>query len=127
MVSLFCLPFWVIGANKCIPPLIDVHDGLCHPRSQCPEPLQRGKYARKEGCANKIEISFYIVFDCPGDGTCSNQGTCDGTTGTCVCFKGFERSSGTCKGRYKLFLDYQIVEYGNSSINDYFQMFHALV
>ena len=36
-------------------------------------------------------------FDCPGDGTCSNQGTCDDTTGTCVCFAGFERN--ICKGK----------------------------
>ena len=41
-----------------------------------------------------------LVFDCPGDGTCSSQGTCDGTTGTCVCFEGFERSSGICKGNF---------------------------
>ena len=38
-------------------------------------------------------------FDCPGDGTCSDQGTCDDATGTCVCFQGFERLSGTCKGK----------------------------
>ena len=42
----------------------------------------------------------YLEFDCPGDGTCSNQGTCDDTTGTCVCFQGFERISGICKGMH---------------------------
>ena len=43
-------------------------------------------------------------FDCPGDGTCSNQGICDDTTGTCICYAGFERSSGICKGNVLLFL-----------------------
>ena len=50
---------------------------------------------------------FFFVsleFDCPGDGTCSNQGTCDDTTGTCVCFQGFERISGICKGMYSVFV-----------------------
>ena len=46
----------------------------------------------------------YLEFDCPGDGTCSNQGTCDDTTGTCVCFQGFERISGICKGMYSVFV-----------------------
>ena len=27
---------------------------------------------------------------CAGDGTCSNQGTCDGSTGACVCNSGFK-------------------------------------
>ena len=35
-------------------------------------------------------------FDCPGDGLCSNQGSCDDITGTCVCNEGFEGT--TCKG-----------------------------
>ena len=50
---------------------------------------------------NKVTLKYFslIVFDCPGDGTCSNQGTCDGTTGTCVCFEGFERLSGICRGK----------------------------
>ena len=46
---------------------------------------------------------IFIEFDCPGDGTCSNQGTCDDTTGTCVCFAGFERSSGICQGNAFIF------------------------
>merc|ERR1719362_1701320 len=32
---------------------------------------------------------------CPGDGTCSNQGTCDYSTGTCVCHSGFQGN--TCQ------------------------------
>ena len=28
-------------------------------------------------------------MQCPGDGTCSNQGTCDVSTGTCTCNPGF--------------------------------------
>ena len=52
-----------------------------------------------------------LEFDCPGDGTCSNQGTCDDTTGTCVCFQGFERISGICKGMYSMAI--QVVEFSN--------------
>ena len=37
-----------------------------------------------------------IEFDCPGDGLCSNQGTCDDTTGSCICSEGFQGS--VCKG-----------------------------
>ena len=50
----------------------------------------------------QIFANFFVSleFDCPGDGTCSNQGTCDDSTGTCVCFQGFERISGICKGMY---------------------------
>ena len=47
-------------------------------------------------------LKHLLVFDCPGDGTCSNQGTCDGKTGTCVCFEGFERLSGVCLGNNRL-------------------------
>ena len=61
-----------------------------------------------------IKYSFWLMifyfwwfasteFDCPGDGTCSDQGTCDDATGTCVCFQGFERLSGTCKGNFFYF------------------------
>ena len=45
----------------------------------------------------------YIMFSdllCPGNGTCSNQGTCDGTTGTCICNSGFQGD--ICQG--KIFL-----------------------
>ena len=41
-------------------------------------------------------ILFWTEFDCPGDGTCSNQGTCDDTTGTCECDVGYEGN--TCQG-----------------------------
>ena len=41
-------------------------------------------------------ILFWTEFDCPGDGTCSNQGTCDDTTGTCECDFGYEGN--TCQG-----------------------------
>ena len=37
-------------------------------------------------------------FDCPIDGTCSGQGTCDDTTGTCVCNEGYEGV--ICEGIY---------------------------
>ena len=38
----------------------------------------------------------FVEFDCPEDGLCSNQGTCEDLTGTCICDEGFEGS--TCKG-----------------------------
>ena len=41
-------------------------------------------------------ILFWTEFDCPGDGTCSNQGTCDDSTGTCECNVGYEGN--TCQG-----------------------------
>ena len=41
-------------------------------------------------------ILFWTEFDCPGDGTCSNQGSCDDTTGTCECDFGYEGN--TCQG-----------------------------
>ena len=44
-------------------------------------------------------ILFWTEFDCPGDGTCSNQGTCDDTTGTCECDFGYEGN--TCQGTEK--------------------------
>ena len=34
---------------------------------------------------------------CPGDSTCSNQGTCDVPTGTCVCNSGFQGDM--CQGK----------------------------
>ena len=42
-----------------------------------------------------IHMMKYIYFSstdmqCPGDGSCSNQGTCDVSTGICVCNLGFE-------------------------------------
>ena len=38
-------------------------------------------------------------FDCPIDGTCLGQGTCDDTTGTCVCNEGYEGV--ICEGNYR--------------------------
>ena len=35
---------------------------------------------------------------CPGDGSCSNEGNCDETTGTCICNFGFEGSQ--CEGTW---------------------------
>ena len=37
-----------------------------------------------------------IELDCPGDGTCSNRGTCDDSVGNCICNPGFEGD--TCQG-----------------------------
>ena len=37
-----------------------------------------------------------LEFDCPEDGTCSNQGVCDDTVGSCICYEGFEGN--ICKG-----------------------------
>ena len=34
---------------------------------------------------------------CPGDGTCSNQGTCNYSNGTCVCHSGF--GGDMCQGK----------------------------
>ena len=39
---------------------------------------------------------LFPEFDCPVDGTCSDQGSCDDSTGTCVCNEGFEGA--TCEG-----------------------------
>ena len=38
---------------------------------------------------------------CP-EGTCSNQGTCDVSTGTCVCHSGFEGDM--CQGKSFIYL-----------------------
>ena len=55
------------------------------------------------------EKSFYTVtkwlnsnfistdIKCPGDSTCSNQGTCDVSNGTCVCDSGFQGD--ICQGK----------------------------
>ena len=39
-------------------------------------------------------------IQCPGDGTCSNRGTCDLSNGVCVCDSGFQGE--ICQG--KIFL-----------------------
>ena len=44
----------------------------------------------------EIIVSMFLFskeFDCPSIpvlGVCSNQGTCDDTTGTCTCDEGFQ-------------------------------------
>ena len=43
-----------------------------------------------------ILIFSCLEFDCPEDGTCSSQGICDDTIGSCICDVGFEGN--TCKG-----------------------------
>ena len=43
---------------------------------------------------------WIIEFNCPGDGTCSNQGTCDDTTGICICDAGFEGLMCQGKGQF---------------------------
>ena len=49
-----------------------------------------------------IIFKFQTEFDCPEDGTCSNQGICDDSSGTCQCNEGFEGS--TCKGNDLFFV-----------------------
>ena len=44
-----------------------------------------------------ILIFSCLEFDCPEDGTCSSQGICDDTIGSCICDVGFEGY--TCKGK----------------------------
>ena len=48
-----------------------------------------------------VTIYSLIEFDCPDDGTCSNQGTCDDTTGICECFLGYKGN--ICQGNCVLF------------------------
>ena len=44
-----------------------------------------------------LYLNFVLLeFDCPEDGTCSNQGVCDDTVGSCICYEGFEGN--ICKG-----------------------------
>ena len=47
--------------------------------------------------------TFQTEFDCPGDGLCSNQGSCDENTGICICHAGFEGTK--CEGNYVMFYD----------------------
>ena len=34
--------------------------------------------------------TFISEIFCPGDSSCSNQGTCDDNSGICICNPGFE-------------------------------------
>ena len=43
-------------------------------------------------------------MQCPGDGTCSNQGTCDVSTGTCTCNPGFHGPECSKIGKLNHFL-----------------------
>ena len=49
----------------------------------------------------QIQNNTNVIKLCP-EGTCSNQGTCDVSTGTCVCDFGFEGDM--CQGRSFLLL-----------------------
>ena len=40
---------------------------------------------------------LFTDLQCPGNGTCSNQGICDVVTGTCQCDCGFQGD--TCQGK----------------------------
>ena len=53
---------------------------------------------------SKREYNYIMFTDlqCPGDSACSNHGTCDFSTGTCVCNSGFQGDM--CQGKNFLFL-----------------------
>ena len=38
---------------------------------------------------SSVFLFWLTEINCPGDGSCSSQGTCDGTKGTCTCNVGF--------------------------------------
>ena len=43
----------------------------------------------KCSCPDGVNGVNCEVIDCPGDGSCSSHGTCDDTTGICICNDGF--------------------------------------
>ena len=43
--------------------------------------------------------SFISEIFCPGDSSCSNQGTCDDNSGICICNPGFEGN--LCQSNFK--------------------------
>ena len=45
----------------------------------------------------QLILFSFLEFNCPGDGTCSNQGICDDSSGICKCDSGFEGQS--CQGK----------------------------
>ena len=60
-------------------------------------------------------------MQCPGDGTCSNHGTCNVTTGTCNCDSGFHGAVCSFEGKkilylvkYYLILDSNVYRYSMS-------------
>ena len=48
---------------------------------------------------NIFLIFVRIEFDCPADGSCSNQGLCDDTIGICICDQGFAGIN--CEGNFR--------------------------
>ena len=44
-----------------------------------------------------FQIEYNRIVQCPGDSACSNQGTCDVSSGTCVCDSGFQGDM--CQGK----------------------------
>ena len=42
-------------------------------------------------------------MQCPGDGTCSNHGTCNITTGNCYCDSGFHGAVCSFEGKKSFF------------------------
>ena len=44
-----------------------------------------------------FQMEYNPISNCPGDSTCSNQGTCDMSNGTCVCDSGFQGD--VCQGK----------------------------
>ena len=80
----------------------DANTGLC----SC-EIGRHGSDCSSESDKYYIEIDIFEIFyifslelNCPGDGTCSNQGTCNSSSGSCMCNAGFEGNS--CQGTYWL-------------------------
>ena len=55
--------------------------------------------------SNKVQIqnntNFIKLLLCP-EGACSNQGTCDVSTGTCICDSGF--GGDMCQGKSFIYL-----------------------
>ena len=45
-----------------------------------------------------FKMEYNPIVQCPGDSTCSNQGTCDVFNGTCVCDLGFQGDM--CQGEH---------------------------
>ena len=52
---------------------------------------------------------MFTDLQCPGDGACSNHGTCDGSTGNCICTSGFQGDM--CEGKNSLFLTNSQIKY----------------
>ena len=59
-------------------------------------------FANKRKIICIANLSLLTDFQCPGDGTCSNQGICNVLNGTCHCDCGFQGE--TCEGKNFLHL-----------------------